>query len=95
MSQYSDNKFTESDNHSWGIIYKLIDSGSQVLDVGCSSGTLGSALIEKKGCTVDGVEPFADDANSASKKLRKVYNIFAEDISVFYHKIEIRLHCAC
>lgn len=74
MSNYSDSHFDESNkNTSWYKVYHSIPSNSKVLDVGCSSGNFGEVLINKKSCTVDGIELDKKDAKEASKKLRKVY----------------------
>lgn len=91
MSQYSENKFYDSDNHSWGLLFKYVKDGASVLDVGCSSGTLGQTLIERKRCVVDGIEPFHDDALEASLKLRNVYEVNVEtgDLSALKHKYDI------
>ncbi|MDL2363299.1 MAG: class I SAM-dependent methyltransferase [Patescibacteria group bacterium] len=78
MSQYSQNKFVESDNHSWSLLYKYINDNAKVLDIGCSSGSFGAALITSKNCTVDGIEIFHDDAVAASKQLRNVYEVNVE-----------------
>lgn len=91
MSQYSENKFYDSDNHSWGLIYKYVKDSSKVLDVGCSSGTLGQVLIERKNCIVDGIEPYHQDAVEASRKLRKVYelNVESADLSALKQKYDV------
>lgn len=73
MSNYSESSFDESNhNSSWYKMAHLIKDGSEVLDVGCSSGNFGAVLINKKNCTVDGIEPNGEDAAEASKKLRSV-----------------------
>lgn len=91
MSQYSDNKFYNSDNHAWGLVYSFVEPKSMVLDVGCSSGTLGQVLIKQKGCTVDGIETVHEDAIKASRKLRKVYELNVEtgDLSVVKGKYDV------
>jgi 2-polyprenyl-3-methyl-5-hydroxy-6-metoxy-1,4-benzoquinol methylase len=74
MSNYTENHMTEDQNHAWRKILKFVPKDKQVLDIGCSSGSLGELLAIQKGCVVDGVEPDKEDASLASKKLRKVWN---------------------
>jgi SAM-dependent methyltransferase len=83
MSQYSDSKFTKDDNSSWYKIFKMINPGSKVLDVGCSSGNFGEVLIREKGCVVHGIEIDSQDRAEANKKLNKVfgYNVETDDLS--------------
>lgn len=59
-------------NSSWTLVYELIEDGSKVLDVGCSSGYFDEILINDKNCTVDGVELDKADADRASKICRSV-----------------------
>ncbi len=74
MSNYTENQMTEDQNHAWRKLLKFIPNDKQVLDIGCSSGSLGELLAKQRGCVVDGVEPDKEDAGLASKKLRKVWN---------------------
>jgi 2-polyprenyl-3-methyl-5-hydroxy-6-metoxy-1,4-benzoquinol methylase len=79
MSNYSNSEYSEEGaNTSWQKALNLVPKGSKVLDVGCSSGNFGKVLIEKKNCTVDGLELDAADAKLASKWLRNVYNLNIE-----------------
>ena len=78
MSNYSDSSFQEDSNSSWAKSLKLIPAGKTVLDVGCSSGTFGEELINKKSCVVDGIEIDDGDIAEAKKKLRNVYKIDIE-----------------
>lgn len=73
MSNYSDNKMVSDPNHVWNKLANLIPDGSEVLDIGCSSGNFGAMLVAQKGCTVDGVEPDKADAKVAAKKMRQVW----------------------
>ncbi len=66
-------------NNPWNLAFDLIKEKSLVLDVGCSSGNFGEALIKHKDCIVDGIEPDKEDSILAAKKLRKVSNKFVED----------------
>ncbi|HSX42993.1 MAG TPA: class I SAM-dependent methyltransferase [Candidatus Saccharimonadales bacterium] len=79
MSHYTQNKLAEDPNHVWAKMLTIIPDGSEVLDVGCSSGNFGEELQHKKHCLVDGVEPDAGDAKLAAKKLRKVWAFSIED----------------
>lgn len=79
MSNYT-GTFTPNDiNNPWTKAFNMIDAGSKVLDVGCSLGRFGEALIGLKQCVVDGIEPDKGDAKLASQKLRKVVNSFMEE----------------
>ncbi len=76
MSQYADSidsTFREDPNSSWFKVYNYIKPDSTVLDVGCSGGSFGRVLIEKKHCTVDGIELDKADAAKAAQAYRKVY----------------------
>lgn len=90
MSQYSNNKYINDNNHSWSLLYKLIDSNTKVLDIGCSSGNFGEGLIKQKSCVVDGIELNSKDSEMARNKLRNVYNLNVEldDISFFKEKYD-------
>lgn len=79
MSNYSNNKMVDDPNHVWNKLANFIPDGSEVLDIGCSSGNFDEALIKQKGCVVDGVEPDKVDARAAAKKLRKVWVFDVED----------------
>ena len=80
MSNYSQNKIVDDPNHVWNRLANMIEDGSEVMDVGCSSGNFGENLIAKKGCIVDGVELDSSDAKIASKKLRNVWNLNIEQL---------------
>ena len=57
MSPYAAHEFDpDSRNNSWANLVNFIPEGARVLDVGCSTGNLGAALIRYKGCTVVGVD---------------------------------------
>jgi len=49
-------------------IIKRINSNSVILDVGCSNGAIGEALIKNKNCKVYGIELFRKAAHQALKK---------------------------
>lgn len=83
MSNYSDSSFdANSANTSWYKVFNLIAKKTRVLDVGCSSGNFGVELINRKGCTVDGIELDPADAKSAAKKLGKVWVLNIEHDSL-------------
>jgi 2-polyprenyl-3-methyl-5-hydroxy-6-metoxy-1,4-benzoquinol methylase len=78
MSNYTKLKFNpEEKNSPYVKIYNFIKNGSTVLDIGCSSGNFGKALIELKNCTVDGIDLNQNDIRLASKVLTmaKVANV--------------------
>ncbi len=79
MSNYSDSEFAENDNTPWFKVLSIIRTNSKVIDIGCSSGTFGAILQDKKSCIVDGVEINNEDRQSAAKKLRSVYDFNIED----------------
>lgn len=79
MSNYSDSVFDKNNtNNSWYLAANFIPANSLVLDIGCSSGHFGEALIAERGCIVDGVELDEKDAQEASTKLRKVFTLNVE-----------------
>ena len=48
-STYVDVMFKQADeNYGWTKLFELFTPGSKVLDIGCSSGNFGKALIEEK-----------------------------------------------
>ena len=55
-------------------IYRLVEDGWRVLDVGCGTGHLGERLKSDKHCFVIGVEIDKDKANQAREKLDGVIN---------------------
>lgn len=83
MSVYSDNKLHhKDDNDAWTKLYDLVPTGVKVLDVGCSSGNFGAELIDKKKCTVVGIDIDKDDVELAKKRLTEVHllNIENDDL---------------
>jgi 2-polyprenyl-3-methyl-5-hydroxy-6-metoxy-1,4-benzoquinol methylase len=83
MSNYSESVFDESNhNTSWYKVFNLVREKTKVLDVGCSSGNFGKALIDKKQCHVDGIEIDKLDAKEASGKLDRVWilNVERDDL---------------
>lgn len=81
MSHYSNHLFTPgSNNNSWSHLYEYINNGDRVLDVGCSSGHFGEALIQLKGCKVTGIDLDVDDIASAKKVLTEAYVMNVDDM---------------
>lgn len=79
MSNYSASHFDKSnENTSWYKAFHFIKPGSSILDIGCSSGNFGAALIEFRECQVDGVEIAKDDIAEATTKLGHVYALDVE-----------------
>lgn len=60
-------------SNSRGLVFNAIVSGSYVLDVGCDTGRFGEVLRKQKNCIVDGIEPCATAAQSASNLLDRVF----------------------
>ena len=91
MSNYSDSYFAQNPNTSWYKILNIIPEKSKVLDFGCSIGTLGEVIKNKKKCTVDGVEIDKSDAKIAATKLRRVYtnNIEVEGDNFLQDKYDV------
>lgn len=79
MSNYAGKFIADDPNNPWSKAFAMIKAKTKVLDVGCSIGNFGAALIEHKDCTVDGIEPDMNDATKASKLLRKVVIKSVED----------------
>jgi len=74
MSNYSDSIFIpDSVNNSWAHLYEYIPENSRVLDIGCSSGNFGQALIEHKHCQVVGLDIDEDDVKLAKTRLTEAY----------------------
>ena len=66
VSAYAAHAFiADLHNNSWSNIYNFVPAGTRVLDVGCSTGNLGAALIALKSCTVVGVDVNAADIEIA------------------------------
>lgn len=74
MSNYDVQFDKQRENSSWKIAFSMIDPRSTLLDVGCSKGDFGRALMQYNGCIVDGIEPDKGDFKAARKVLRYVSN---------------------
>jgi 2-polyprenyl-3-methyl-5-hydroxy-6-metoxy-1,4-benzoquinol methylase len=61
----------------------LVNENTRVLDIGCSSGTLGAVLIAEKKCEVVGIDLDKGDVQLAKKKLTDAHvgNIEYDDLS--------------
>jgi 2-polyprenyl-3-methyl-5-hydroxy-6-metoxy-1,4-benzoquinol methylase len=62
-----------NEDSSRGLIFRAINPGSYVLDVGCDTGRFGQALIADKQCRVDGVEAWHPAAELAQIRLNQVF----------------------
>jgi len=60
-------------------VYDAIPSNSNCLDVGCSTGNLGSLLHKEKNCTIDGIEINSSAAKTA--KSRGYGEVFEIDLN--------------
>ncbi len=70
ISPYAKHEFAPgTHNNSWANLYELIPDGASVLDVGCSTGNFGGALIREKSCTVVGIDLNAADIAVAATVL--------------------------
>ena len=69
-------------NHVNEPIFTKIKDNTSVLEVGCWVGAFGSALRQKKGCTVDGIDVSADALAKAEKTraYRELYHLNLNDI---------------
>ena len=68
------------------VVYKYIKKNSYCLDVGCSDGKLGQALIYDKNCIVDGVEFNSDMKNLSISKGYKY--VFQHDLNIEIKKLD-------
>ena len=64
----------EAANSSHVLVIDMVGANQRVLDVGCSTGYLGKALMNN-GCTVDGVEVDPEAAEVARGHLRRVIDL--------------------
>ena len=72
MSVYANHLFeVGTKNNSWAHLYEYINTGDRVLDVGCSTGYFGEALMQLKQCEVWGVDIDKGDIEEAKKRLTK------------------------
>lgn len=78
MSQYDTTLDPSVSNNSHAQLLDLVGGNKTVLDVGCATGYLGEALVER-GCTVDGVE---NDVEAAAQAARALRTVVAGDLAV-------------
>ena len=84
MSVYSQNELSKfGPNDAWIKLFELVPKGSDVLDIGCSSGNLGLALKQQKDVHVVGVDIDEGDLKEAKKHLDAVHllNVESDDLS--------------
>ena len=92
MSIYSDSfqkEILKNKNTSLYKIFHLIEPGTKnILDIGCSSGYFGKALMKKYNCQCYGIELDKNDSEIAKKVLTKVFqkDIDNTDITKIFSK---------
>jgi len=70
MSIYANHLFEPgTKNNSWAHLYEYVKKGDRVLDIGCSTGYFGEALMHLKQCEVWGVDIDEADIREAGKRL--------------------------
>lgn len=60
-------------------VYDLIPANTHCMDVGCSTGNLGNALLTEKNCTVDGIE--LNPSAAAIARRRGYGEVFVMDLN--------------
>lgn len=84
MSIYANHLFEPgTKNNSWAHLYEYIKAGDRVLDVGCSTGYFGEALINLKECDVWGVDIDEADIKEAQKRLTKALVLDINDTKTY------------
>lgn len=79
MSVYSNNDLsTQTPNDAWYKIFQYVEPKSRVLDIGCSSGKLGSALREQKDVYIVGIDIDREDVELAKKNLNEAHLLNTE-----------------
>ncbi|GAC1387363.1 MAG: hypothetical protein NVS1B7_1530 [Candidatus Saccharimonadales bacterium] len=79
MSAYSENSLNkDNENEAWSKVYNFIKPNSRILDIGCSSGRLGEALIKDKNAYVVGLDLDDDDIELAKKNLNEAHKLNIE-----------------
>ena len=74
MSVYTSNTLNKKNhNEAWSKIFNFVKPNSRILDVGCSSGRLGSELIKEKNAYVVGIDIDKEDIEIAKKNLNEAY----------------------
>jgi 2-polyprenyl-3-methyl-5-hydroxy-6-metoxy-1,4-benzoquinol methylase len=73
-SPYSSNSYNpENENNTWYKMLHMVPEGASVLDIGCSSGNLGAALVKERKAQVDGVDITKSDVELAKKHLQNAW----------------------
>lgn len=84
MSIYANHLFEPgTKNNSWAHLFEYIKEGDRVLDVGCSTGYFGEALIHLKKCEVWGVDIDKGDIEEAKKRLSKAFILDINDTKAY------------
>lgn len=83
MSVYSNNQYNKQHDDAWHKVFGFIEPKARVLDVGCSSGQLGSALKKEKDAYIVGLDIDKEDLKIAEDNLDKTYlkNVETDDVS--------------
>lgn len=84
MSIYANHLFEPgTKNNSWAHLYEYVSDGDRVLDVGCSTGHFGEALIHLKHCEVWGVDIDKADISEAKKRLTEALVLDVNDTKTY------------
>lgn len=79
ISKYKDNIHLKDQNNTTTQIFNSVKNNSLILDVGCASGYLAKLFVEKKNCTVIGIEPNVKDAKTAKQFCKDVLTLDIEE----------------
>lgn len=94
VSPYAKHEYSAgTHNNSWANLFELIPKGTRVLDVGCSTGNFGAALIREKGCSVVGIDTNAADIAEAKLALTdaQVIDITVPDVLAGFDRFDVIL----
>lgn len=84
MPTYDADVDAAAENNSHSLMLRLVGPDRKVLDVGCATGYLGEALMER-GCRVSGVELDLEAAKRAEKVLDEVLVADLETVDLVAH----------
>lgn len=84
MSIYANHLFMPgAKNNSWSHLYEYVNDGDRVLDVGCSTGRFGEALVHLKGCNVTGIDIDQADIKEAATRITKALVLDINDTATY------------
>lgn len=83
-SKYETEPDLDDNNSSHALITELVGTGKRVLDVGCATGYLAAALIER-GCGVTGIELDPEAARQAEERGVRVFAGDVENMDLDEH----------